>query len=121
MVPYGVLKGKRIAAFSGLGDNRSFFNLLGELGAEVVHETSYPDHYRYTEKELTRIGSYRDIDLIITTEKDAVKMAAMDVPDNLFYLAVTVQIEKEEELFDLIREKLKREIWQRESLYSIRH
>ena len=121
MVPYGVLKGKRVAAFSGLGDNRSFFNLLGELGAEVAHETSYPDHYGYTAKELKRIGSYRDIDLIITTEKDAVKMAELDVPDNLFYLAVTVQIDREQELFDLIREKLKRVIWQRESLYSIRH
>jgi len=48
-------------------------------------------------------------------------MASMEVPDNLFYLAVTVQIQKEEELFKLIQNKLKREICQKESLYSIRH
>ena len=121
MVHYGVLKGKRVAAFSGLGDNRSFFNLLVELGAEVVQETSYPDHHRYTEKEIKKIGSCRGVDFIITTEKDAVKMASLEVPDNLFYLAVTVQIEGEQEMFDLIQKKLKREICQRESLYSTRH
>ena len=121
MVHYGFLKGKRVAAFSGLGDNRSFFNLLRELGAEVVVETCYPDHHGYTEREVKRIASCGDVDLVVTTEKDAVKMAAMDVPENFFYLVVTIQIEKEQELFELIQNKIKREIWQRESLYSIRH
>ena len=121
MVHYRFLEGKRVAAFSGLGDNRSFFNLLRELGARVVRETSYPDHHGYSEKEIRRITSYGAVDLIVTTEKDAVKMAAMDVPENLFYLAVTIQIEKGQELFDTIRNKLKREICQRESLYSTRH
>ncbi|MBA4418189.1 MAG: tetraacyldisaccharide 4'-kinase [Syntrophus sp. (in: bacteria)] len=121
MAHYKLLKGKKVLAFSGLGDNRSFFNLLKELGAHVIHKISYPDHYAYTEKEIKRIGSYKDIELIVTTEKDGIKMAAMEVPDNLFYLAVTVQIQKEEELFKLIQNKLKREICQKESLYSIRH
>ncbi len=121
MIHYRLLKGKRVAAFSGLGDNRSFFNLLRELGADVIHETSFPDHHGYNEREVRRIASYGGADLVVTTEKDAIKMAAMEVPDNLFYLAVTVQIEKEQELFELIQKKLKREICQRESLYSIRH
>ena len=121
MVHYGFLKGKRVAAFAGLGDNRSFFNLLRDLGADVVHEMGYPDHHGYTEREMKRIASCGGVDLVVTTEKDAVKMASMDVPENLFYLVVTVQIEKEQELFELIQNKLKREIWQRESLYSIRH
>jgi tetraacyldisaccharide 4'-kinase len=121
MVHYEFLKGKRVAAFAGLGDNRSFFSLLRELGADVVHEMCYPDHHGYTEREMKRIASYGGVDLVVTTEKDAVKMAAMDVPENLFYLAVTIQIEREQELFELIQNKLKREIWQRESLYSIRH
>jgi tetraacyldisaccharide 4'-kinase len=121
MAHYGFLRGKRVAAFSGLGDNRSFFNLLRELGAQVVRELSYPDHYRYTRREMKRIASYGGVELIVTTEKDAVKIAVMDVPENLFYLAVTVEIEKEQELFELIKKKLKREICQRESLYSTRH
>ncbi|MDR2018008.1 MAG: tetraacyldisaccharide 4'-kinase [Syntrophobacterales bacterium] len=121
IVHYDFLKGKRVAAFAGLGDNRSFFNLLSDLGADVVYETCYPDHHGYTEVEVKRIASYGGIDLVVTTEKDAVKIMAMEVPDNFFYLAVTIQIEREQELFELIQNKLKREIWQRESFYSIRH
>jgi tetraacyldisaccharide 4'-kinase len=121
MAHYKLLKGKRVAAFSGLGDNRSFFNLLRELGADVVREVSFPDHHAYSESEVERIASYGGVDLVVTTEKDAIKMADMDVPANLFYLAVTVSIEREAELFDLIENRLKREICQRESLYSIRH
>ncbi len=121
MAHYRLLKGKRVVAFSGLGDNRSFFDLLKDLGAEVVREISFPDHHDYTEREIQKISSYDGADLVVTTEKDAVKMAGMDLPGNLCYLVVTVEIEREEELFDLIRNKLKREICQRESLYSIRH
>jgi tetraacyldisaccharide 4'-kinase len=121
MVHYRFLKGKKVLAFSGLGDNRSFFDLLRELGAHVVHEISFEDHHAYTEKEIERIVSYPGAEMIVTTEKDGVKIAAMDVPNHFFYLAVTVEINREKELFELIQEKLKREIWQRESLYSTRH
>ena len=39
-------------AFSGLGDNGSFFSLLGEIGADVVRTVEFPDHYRYRQKDL---------------------------------------------------------------------
>jgi len=121
MVHHGFLKGKRVAAFSGLGDNRSFFDLLRELGADVIHEISFPDHHGYSAREIRKIASYGGVDFIVTTEKDAVKIDVEEIPDNLFYLAVTIHIEKERELFEFIEKKLKRELCQRESLYSIRH
>ncbi len=121
MVHYRFLEGKKVLAFSGLGDNRSFFDLLRELGAHVVHEIEFQDHHGYTEKEIERIAFYQGVEMIVTTEKDGVKLTSMNVPNNLFYLAVTVEIHKEDELFKLIQEKLKREICQRESLYSTRH
>ena len=86
-----------------------------------MYELSYPDHHRYTERDLKKIASWGGVDMIVTTEKDGVKLSAMEVPHNLFYLAVTVEIEKEREFFDLIETRLKREICQRESLYSIQH
>ncbi len=121
MVHYRRLRGKKVLAFSGLGDNGSFFGLLKELGADVVHELPFGDHHDYTERDIRRISACCDVDMIVTTEKDGVKIAAMNVPDNLFYLAVIAEIHKEQELLELIQEKLKREICQRESLYSTRH
>ncbi|MDD4196670.1 MAG: tetraacyldisaccharide 4'-kinase [Syntrophorhabdaceae bacterium] len=102
---YDYVKNKRIAAFSGLGDNESFFQLLRQLGANVVHETSYPDHYRYTQRDIKKLESVSDIECIVTTEKDAVKLLGMELPDNLFYLSIEARIEDEDTLMELLLKK----------------
>jgi tetraacyldisaccharide 4'-kinase len=103
---YNVLKEKKVLAFSGLGDNRSFFELLRTLGAHVVREISFQDHHSYRIKDIEEISSFRDVNLIITTEKDAVKISGMTIPDNLFYLSIEVNIEREQELIEVIQRKL---------------
>lgn len=104
---YNFLKGRGVLAFSGLGDNQSFFDLLREIGAQVLHEMPYPDHYAYKREDIEKLLSFRDVEAMVTTEKDAVKIAHMDVPAHLFYLAIEVVIEREEELMELILDKLK--------------
>ena len=103
---YDFIKGKRVVAFSGLGDNRSFFNLLKDIGADVVHEIHFPDHHRYTEEDLKRCASFENMEYIVTTEKDAVKIAHMDVPENLFYLSIEAVIEDEKKLIELLLKKI---------------
>jgi len=104
---YNFIKGRRVLAFSGLGENESFFNLLREIGADVVHEISHPDHYAYKKKDMAALSSFGGAEIIVTTEKDAVKIAGMDPPGNLFYLAIDVVIDREEELLRRIVERLK--------------
>ena len=106
IAPYTYLKGERVTAFSGLGDNRSFFRLLKDIGADVVHEISFPDHHRYTAKDLAKCDSFHDVDCIVTTEKDAVKMTHMDIPENLFYLSIEVAIENEDKLIGLLLKRI---------------
>ncbi len=102
---YNYLKNKKIAAFSGLGDNESFFQLLRQIGATTVYETSFPDHYRYTQKDIKKIESISDVECIVTTEKDAVKLLDMELPDNLFYLSIEARIEDEDTLMELLLKK----------------
>ncbi len=104
---YNFIAGKRVLAFCGLGDNQSFFDLLKDLDAEVVHAISYPDHHVYTEKDIEKCASFKDVQCMVTTEKDAVKMARMKLPENLFYLSIDVVIEGEEELLGLITKKIR--------------
>lgn len=106
VVHHGFLRGKRVLAFSGLGDNRPFFNLLRTLGATVVREVEFEDHHRYTTADIQRLSSQAKSDLMVTTEKDAVKLEGPDVPENLFYLAIEAVIEREEELVGLIISRL---------------
>jgi tetraacyldisaccharide 4'-kinase len=103
---YNFLKGKRVLAFSGLGDNRSFFNLLKDMGADVVREIHFPDHHRYVQSDLEECASFENAECIITTEKDAVKIAHMDVPENLFYLSIEAVIEGENRLIELLLKKI---------------
>lgn len=70
------LRGKRVFAFSGLADNERFFEMLRSSGVMLAGTQSYPDHHRYTQQDVTSIkAAAAGADEIVTTEKDAVKIA----------------------------------------------
>jgi tetraacyldisaccharide 4'-kinase len=74
---YEPLLGQRVFAFSGLADNEQFFAMLRGLGIDVVATRSFPDHYRYTARdveEIKRAATAAGAERIATTEKDAVKI-----------------------------------------------
>ena len=73
------IKGKRVFAFCGTANPEAFFGTLRGLGCEVVDSVPYPDHHTYTAGDLEEIcrHGYRGIDMIITTEKDGVKVGEM--------------------------------------------
>ena len=103
---YRFLNGQPVTAFAGLGDNRSFYDLLRRIGADVVHRIDFPDHHRYTEADLMKCTSYDDSRLVVTTEKDAVKIAHMNVPENVFFLSIEADIENENGLVELLLKKI---------------
>ncbi len=108
MVDYRLISGKKVLAFSGLGDNSSFFRLLRELGAEVVRAVEFPDHYRYGKDDLMRMESLSGVEMVVTTEKDAVKIEATGVRDNFFSLLVEAEIENEDALIGQICGKMRK-------------
>lgn len=67
------LRGKRVFAFSGLADNRQFFDALKQSGLNVVGVRGFGDHHEYTTAEIAEIRE-TNADAIVTTEKDAVKI-----------------------------------------------
>jgi tetraacyldisaccharide 4'-kinase len=78
--PMGILNGRAVVLFSGIAKAPSFRGLLVAEGAKVCDEFIYPDHHSYTARELGRIRSRAEecgADLIVTTEKDAVKVAPL--------------------------------------------
>jgi tetraacyldisaccharide 4'-kinase len=70
------LHGRRVLALSSLGNPEGFEETLAGLGARVV-PARYPDHYHYSRAEL-RGEAERALttgcEMIVTTEKDAVKI-----------------------------------------------
>ncbi len=71
-----MIRGKRIAAFAGLADNKQFFHSLESAGCDLVAAFSFGDHHRYDEKELDRIvetAHEKSADILVTSLKDFVK------------------------------------------------
>ena len=90
------LKGKRVATLSGIADPKSFKGTVEGLGAVVIREFSYPDHYKYTSCELNNIVKQMkdiDVEILITTEKDAVKLEKLQIGNlSIFALEIDIHI-----------------------------
>lgn len=94
-IPLDSLAGKKICAFCGLGNPQPFFDQLRELRAELLCQRALDDHLHYTGEvieSLRRAASRCDADVLITTQKDAVKLAAADFGRPLWQLAVQIAI-----------------------------
>ncbi|MCK9364390.1 MAG: tetraacyldisaccharide 4'-kinase [Syntrophales bacterium] len=82
--PPEALRGEKIMAFSGLGSPESFRKGLAALGAAVVSYRDFPDHHPYSDADivaLRRLATQSGASLLVTTEKDGVRLA--DFPDFL--------------------------------------
>ena len=74
--PSGELAGRPILAFCGVGRPHSFYQKLLELGLEPQRVRYFPDHHSYTRADLEILADLADPPetVLITTEKDAVKL-----------------------------------------------
>jgi len=75
--PLTFLSQRSLLVVSGIGNPRSFCDILTGRGLEVGEEIRFPDHCAYGQDEvsliLEKIGQ-SDHGIVITTEKDAVKL-----------------------------------------------
>ena len=77
------LRGKSVLAFCGIARPESFFSTLSALGASVTG-VPFPDHHAYTRAEIASLLSQRQsgrFDLLVTTDKDAPRLAGL-LPQN---------------------------------------
>ncbi|MGB6091080.1 MAG: tetraacyldisaccharide 4'-kinase, partial [Candidatus Binataceae bacterium] len=86
------LTGRRVLAVSGLADPAAFHAMLHELEADLVGVLDFPDHHSYTAADWQEIASAaREVDLIVTTEKDLVKLERFPFArDSLYALRLEV-------------------------------
>jgi tetraacyldisaccharide 4'-kinase len=78
--PFDPIRGKRVLALSGIGNPHSFLSLLRTEGANVVNEVSFPDHHAYTAQDVRGVeGMAKEVDWVITTEKDLVKLRRLKI------------------------------------------
>lgn len=74
--------GKRVILLSSIGDPVYFEETVKGLGANVIEHIAFSDHHNYSQADarliMKRCGE-RAFDLLVTTEKDAVKLSRMSI------------------------------------------
>jgi tetraacyldisaccharide 4'-kinase len=70
------LKGQKMVAFAGIGDPAKFFALLASHNLDVVEQFPFPDHHRYTARDLANLhrAARHHQARLVTTAKDAAKL-----------------------------------------------
>jgi tetraacyldisaccharide 4'-kinase len=95
-LPLGRLAGTYIGSFCGIAAPESFEDGLRKLGARIELAKRFTDHHRYSENELQSFINRcirRDVDMIVTTEKDAVRFPRLTKPEvPIYFLRVEILI-----------------------------
>lgn len=87
-------KNKSLVLVSGIGNPSSFRSSVISCGLNVGDEIRYPDHFPYSQKDVEEIRlqmKRSGTDLVITTEKDALKLREFLTRDDPMW-ALEVQV-----------------------------
>jgi tetraacyldisaccharide 4'-kinase len=102
--PLEFLHDKWVASISAIAVPEAFEASLEKLGAKVEIRRRFSDHYRFSRREVDQFMHRcveRDMQLIVTTEKDAVRFptpTSIDVP--VYFLRIEVEILQGREIWD---------------------
>ncbi len=103
-LPISSIRNMNICSLSSIVNTLYFEYLLKDLGANVARGFHYPDHYNYKESDLEYVineSRRLNVDTIITTEKDAVKITSLLLKAyslKLFVLRVEMKVTNGEEI-----------------------
>ncbi|GAA4427030.1 tetraacyldisaccharide 4'-kinase [Pontibacter saemangeumensis] len=100
----------KVVLLTGIANAAPLKEYLHATGYEVVKHIEYPDHYDYKEQDLQKLGhllqqpDYSGA-TILTTRKDAVKLAGAALKSHIadlpvFYIPIVVKFLREQEVFD---------------------
>tara|TARA_B100001123_G_C15288740_1_gene1016639 strand:- start:144 stop:1079 length:936 start_codon:yes stop_codon:yes gene_type:complete len=100
-------KNQNYLAFSGIGNPKSFINTLKKNNFKIVKNLDFPDHYNYSNQDLTKIKetAKKINSKIITTEKDYKRLNKLNSED-IEYLEIELKITNEKELINFLKQQL---------------
>ena len=103
----------RILAFCGLGNPKAFFaQLTRVIDDESMNDefdltaiVEFPDHHRYTQADISALETTKNIHVLLTTAKDAVKLTGPRFEKPCYVVDVSVRLDAAERFRDLIRSR----------------
>ncbi|MEE9143451.1 MAG: tetraacyldisaccharide 4'-kinase [Candidatus Binatia bacterium] len=107
--PIGILGRRKILTVSGIARPDSFRRMIHDWGGEIVGNMEFPDHHIYSAKDWQRITrAARSVDLIITTEKDILKLVRFPfAKEQLMALRVGMVVEEGDSLIQAVEDVIR--------------
>lgn len=106
--PLSTLAGQKVGAFCGLAQPGYFEKSLEQAGMLVSGVDVYPDHHTYSARQIAAlVDKYKrtyEVEFLVTTEKDLVKVKRVGSNIPLFALKMDVVMEKGFD--DYVRQRL---------------
>jgi tetraacyldisaccharide 4'-kinase len=107
-LPMGHLAGRRVFAVAAIAHPEPFWRSITEWEARIEDSLEFPDHHAYGTEDWKKISlRSRDLDLVVTTEKDLVKLERFPFArEKLVALRTTMEVERGEELIERIVDRI---------------
>ena len=86
----------KVLAVAGIAHPDRFATALRQHGWNVVEQISFPDHHRYTSKDIAAIEQKMkaaNADVVFTTDKDAVRLESLALPFDVYRVPLQVQFD----------------------------
>lgn len=100
-------KNHSVLLLTGIANAHSLYNHLAEIARDVIH-IPFPDHHVFHAADIAKVVKSFDTisnpnKIIITTEKDAMRLQAGSLVNNfgtvpVYYIPITVKVHEEEKL-----------------------
>ncbi len=80
-------------AFSGIGNHKTFVDMLQNNKLKIIDDLEYPDHYQYSKKDFDEIinKAKKQQAKIITTEKDYLRLESFNKTE-IFFIKSSLEI-----------------------------
>ena len=95
---------QKVIAFAGIGNPNNFFDLLEYNNINPIEKIAFPDHYKYSKKELESLANKADNNnaILLTTEKDYLRINST-LNKNIKFLKIKVEIKNRNKFIEEIK------------------
>ncbi len=85
--------------FSGIGNHKTFLNMLHNHKFNIVKDLEFPDHYKYTANDINKINDLakKNNAKILTTEKDFLRLDIVN-QDKIEFIKIDLKIKNINEI-----------------------
>ena len=92
-------KNQNYLVFSGIGNHKTFVEMLKNNKLKIVSDLEYPDHYQYSKKDFDEIiiNAKKFNAHIITTEKDYLRLENLN-RNEIFYVKSSLDVSDEKNI-----------------------